>query len=101
MRIREFLLTVISHDVTLMRVPITDERAPEPKDFAQLLDEIMKFPADANFIFNCQMGRGRTTTGMVLWQSQYFAVPPQWRVPYTCACMCMSPPPHAGTSTLH
>jgi len=50
------------------RVPITDECAPEEQDIDSLID-IFKAYLDAHnrnaIIFNCQMGRGRTTTGMV------------------------------------
>jgi len=48
------------------RVAITDEQAPLPGALSQLLTRIrtgLSFAGD--FIFNCQMGRGRTTTGMV------------------------------------
>ncbi|KAJ4494760.1 inositol hexakisphosphate-domain-containing protein [Lentinula edodes] len=48
------------------RVAITDEQAPLPGALTQLLDRIRTNMAEAgDFIFNCQMGRGRTTTGMV------------------------------------
>ncbi|KAJ3797672.1 inositol hexakisphosphate-domain-containing protein [Lentinula aff. detonsa] len=48
------------------RVAITDEQAPLPDALTQLLDRVRANMAEAgDFIFNCQMGRGRTTTGMV------------------------------------
>lgn len=48
------------------RVAITDEQAPLPVALFQLLDRIQSgLSRAADFIFNCQMGRGRTTTGMV------------------------------------
>ncbi|KIK55186.1 hypothetical protein GYMLUDRAFT_48165 [Collybiopsis luxurians FD-317 M1] len=48
------------------RIAITDEQAPLPGALMQLLDRIRTNMSDAgDFIFNCQMGRGRTTTGMV------------------------------------
>ncbi|KAF8734647.1 hypothetical protein AX14_003198 [Amanita brunnescens Koide BX004] len=48
------------------RVAITDEQAPLPGALSQLLDRIRAGLSQAgDFIFNCQMGRGRTTTGMV------------------------------------
>ncbi|KAJ4477327.1 inositol hexakisphosphate-domain-containing protein [Lentinula aciculospora] len=48
------------------RVAITDEQAPLPGALTQLLDRVRTNMAEAgDFIFNCQMGRGRTTTGMV------------------------------------
>jgi len=48
------------------RVAITDERAPLPGVFTQLLHRVRSgLESNAAFVFNCQMGRGRTTTGMV------------------------------------
>ncbi|KIY43759.1 hypothetical protein FISHEDRAFT_51969 [Fistulina hepatica ATCC 64428] len=48
------------------RVAITDEQAPLPDALSQLLDRVKStFSGSGDFIFNCQMGRGRTTTGMV------------------------------------
>ncbi|KAG8213255.1 inositol hexakisphosphate-domain-containing protein [Butyriboletus roseoflavus] len=48
------------------RVAITDEQAPLPDALYQLLDRIrLGYSQAGDFIFNCQMGRGRTTTGMV------------------------------------
>jgi len=44
----------------------TDEQAPLPIALSQLLDRVQSGLSQAgDFIFNCQMGRGRTTTGMV------------------------------------
>ncbi|KAF9067827.1 inositol hexakisphosphate-domain-containing protein [Rhodocollybia butyracea] len=48
------------------RVAITDEQAPLPDALTQLFERIRTNMMDAgDFVFNCQMGRGRTTTGMV------------------------------------
>ncbi|VDC06830.1 unnamed protein product [Peniophora sp. CBMAI 1063] len=48
------------------RVAITDEQAPLPAALAQLFDRVAsRYDSAGDFIFNCQMGRGRTTTGMV------------------------------------
>ncbi|KAG2071110.1 hypothetical protein BDR04DRAFT_1016893 [Suillus decipiens] len=48
------------------RVAITDEQAPLPDALSQLLERVRSGYSEADdFIFNCQMGRGRTTTGMV------------------------------------
>ncbi|EGO24423.1 hypothetical protein SERLADRAFT_438035 [Serpula lacrymans var. lacrymans S7.9] len=48
------------------RVAITDEQAPLPDALSQLLDRVRSgYPRAGDFVFNCQMGRGRTTTGMV------------------------------------
>jgi hypothetical protein len=49
-----------------MRVPITDEKAPKDSDFELLIQRLWNVPPDAALVFNCQMGRGRTTTGMVI-----------------------------------
>eukprot|EP00741_Cyanophora_paradoxa_P018668 tig00021073_g18018.t1 len=49
------------------RVPVTDERAPEEQDFDQLCGILRAAPAEGTaFVLNCQMGRGRTTTAMVV-----------------------------------
>ncbi|KAF5341719.1 hypothetical protein D9611_001925 [Ephemerocybe angulata] len=48
------------------RIAITDEQAPLPNALGQLLDRVQSnIDVAGDFIFNCQMGRGRTTTGMV------------------------------------
>lgn len=51
--------------ISLFRVPISDEQAP----LATSIDDLLKI-SYANcydqFVFNCQIGRGRTTTGMVI-----------------------------------
>lgn len=49
-----------------MRVPVTDEKAPKDSDFELLIQRLWNVPSDAALVFNCQMGRGRTTTGMVI-----------------------------------
>ena len=44
----------------------TDEQAPLPDALSQLLERVRSGMSQAgDFIFNCQMGRGRTTTGMI------------------------------------
>jgi hypothetical protein len=44
----------------------TDEQAPLPGALSQLLERVTSaYGSAGDFIFNCQMGRGRTTTGMV------------------------------------
>ncbi|KAK4271120.1 hypothetical protein QN277_019857 [Acacia crassicarpa] len=48
------------------RVPITDEKAPKEMDFDALVHKISQADVSTEVIFNCQMGRGRTTTGMVI-----------------------------------
>jgi hypothetical protein len=50
------------------RNPITDEQAPLPSAVDVLLGRLMSGDnwKERYIIFNCQMGRGRTTTGMVI-----------------------------------
>ena len=47
-------------------MPITDEKAPKEADFDLLLARCWRAPPGALLFFNCQMGRGRTTTGMAI-----------------------------------
>ncbi|XP_004345330.1 hypothetical protein CAOG_06581 [Capsaspora owczarzaki ATCC 30864] len=54
------------YNVDYLRVPITDEQAPIPEVFDELLSRVMRSSATTDLLFNCQMGRGRTTTGMVI-----------------------------------
>jgi protein-tyrosine phosphatase len=54
-------------------VPVTDECAPDQDDFNQFVELLREGGLGAAYIFNCQMGRGRTTTGMVCaYMFQYF-----------------------------
>ncbi|KAI5166763.1 hypothetical protein NEIRO02_1401 [Nematocida sp. AWRm79] len=48
------------------RMPISDEQTPLPEIFDELYRIIMAAPKPRILIFSCQMGRGRTTTGMVI-----------------------------------
>jgi len=48
------------------RMPIIDEKAPTEVDFDAMLNSIKASSPDTACIFNCQMGKGRTTTGMVV-----------------------------------
>nr|GAT59369.1 predicted protein [Mycena chlorophos] len=48
------------------RIAITDEQAPLPDALSQLFDRVRtNLPQVQVVVWNCQMGRGRTTTGMV------------------------------------
>ncbi|KAJ7649811.1 inositol hexakisphosphate-domain-containing protein [Roridomyces roridus] len=48
------------------RITITDEQAPLPEALSHLFDRVrLGLTQASDFVFNCQMGRGRTTTGMV------------------------------------
>jgi len=53
------------YKVDYARIPVTDEKRPEEKDFDALVTRLKDVPDDAAMIFNCHAGRGRTTTGMV------------------------------------
>ncbi|XP_010515494.1 PREDICTED: paladin-like [Camelina sativa] len=48
------------------RVPITDGKALKSSDFDTLTSNIASAASDTAFVFNCQMGNGRTTTGTVI-----------------------------------
>jgi len=54
------------------RIPVTDEKSPKEHDFDTLVDRISRADLKTEIIFNCQMGRGRTTTGMVIATLIYF-----------------------------
>lgn len=53
--------------VDYARVAITDEQAPVPDVFSQLEERVQHaIDTQAICVFNCQMGRGRTTSGMII-----------------------------------
>ena len=43
-----------------------DEKAPKEQDFDTIVDVLRQEGAETACVFNCQMGKGRTTTGMIL-----------------------------------
>lgn len=59
-------LQVEGYLVDYERVPVTDEKSPKEQDFDILVHKISQADVNTEIIFNCQMGRGRTTTGMVI-----------------------------------
>ncbi|KAF8917222.1 inositol hexakisphosphate-domain-containing protein [Mucidula mucida] len=60
------LMTHEGFKIDYGRIAITDEQAPLPEALSLLLERVRSGMSKAgDFIFNCQMGRGRTTTGMV------------------------------------
>ncbi|KAG7451357.1 uncharacterized protein BT62DRAFT_942232 [Guyanagaster necrorhizus] len=60
------LITAEGFKLDYGRIAITDEQAPLPDALSLLLERVKSGLSKAgDFIFNCQMGRGRTTTGMV------------------------------------
>ncbi|WVQ79454.1 hypothetical protein IAT38_001552 [Cryptococcus sp. DSM 104549] len=55
------------YKVDYMRVAITDEQAPLPATLQVLVDRVAQgLKEETDLVFNCQMGRGRTTTGMAV-----------------------------------
>ncbi|TPX58470.1 hypothetical protein SpCBS45565_g07990 [Spizellomyces sp. 'palustris'] len=52
--------------VDYLRLPITDEQAPIPDVFDRLVERLTRVTESTDIMFNCQMGRGRTTTGMII-----------------------------------
>jgi hypothetical protein len=53
------------YNVDFARVPVTDEKSPEPRDFDAIRERVEANPG-GEFIFNCHQGKGRTTTAMVV-----------------------------------
>eukprot|EP00850_Spirogloea_muscicola_P002322 SM000009S23451 [mRNA] locus=s9:35424:44183:- [translate_table: standard] len=54
------------YKVDYERVPVTDEKSPKERDFDLLVHRLAQVDVNTRLLFNCQMGRGRTTTGMVV-----------------------------------
>ncbi|KAL3150044.1 hypothetical protein ABBQ38_013395 [Trebouxia sp. C0009 RCD-2024] len=52
--------------VQYYRLPLTDGEAPKETIFDVFYSHVKKVPPSDALIFNCQMGGGRTTTGMVI-----------------------------------
>jgi len=48
------------------RMPIVDEKAPRECDFDAMVEELRTVDTKTACVFNCQMGKGRTTTGMIV-----------------------------------
>ncbi|XP_063723580.1 paladin-like [Symsagittifera roscoffensis] len=54
-------------DILFFRLPVNDERVPNLEDFDRLVNYLKgELSVTTGMHFNCQMGKGRTTTGMVL-----------------------------------
>ncbi|KAM0684851.1 hypothetical protein COBT_003940, partial [Conglomerata obtusa] len=58
--------TYIDKDIIYHRIPITDEKIPIPIVIDRLYNSIKNVNEPKVVVFNCQMGRGRTTTGMII-----------------------------------
>ena len=52
--------------VNCIRVPVVEEGAPAESCFDIMLESLKDEPASTQCVFSCQMGRGRTTLGMVV-----------------------------------
>ncbi|OZJ03826.1 hypothetical protein BZG36_03823 [Bifiguratus adelaidae] len=52
--------------VDYLRIPITDEQSPIPDVFDMLVQRLQGIADTDDLLFNCQMGRGRTTTGQTI-----------------------------------
>lgn len=52
--------------VQYYRLPLTDGEAPKETIFDVFYSHVKNVPPSDALIFNCQMGGGRTTTGMVI-----------------------------------
>ncbi|KAJ6610725.1 inositol hexakisphosphate-domain-containing protein [Mycena sp. CBHHK59/15] len=60
------LMTREGFKINYGRIAITDEQAPLPDALSLLFARVKSGLTQAgDFVFNCQMGRGRTTTGMI------------------------------------
>ncbi|KAH9945040.1 inositol hexakisphosphate-domain-containing protein [Epithele typhae] len=62
------LMVEEGYKVDYARVAVTDEQAPLPGALSQMLTRVrsgLQSGRAVDFVFNCQMGRGRTTSGMV------------------------------------
>jgi len=61
-----FQLQDLGFALTYSRLPIVDEKAPSEEDFDTFVEIYRQQDPKTAFVFNCQMGKGRTTTGMIL-----------------------------------
>jgi predicted protein tyrosine phosphatase len=49
-----------------VRIPLTDEQSPKASALDAIMDIVCSVSNRVHIIFNCQMGRGRTTTGLIV-----------------------------------
>jgi len=56
----------LDYNLDYARMPIVDEKAPRECDFDSMVEELRDVAPDTACVFNCQMGKGRTTTGMIV-----------------------------------
>ena len=51
--------------IKLFRIPVTEERSPGEDCFDMMVEALKTEPASPPCVFSGQMGRGRTTAGMI------------------------------------
>lgn len=59
-------LKASSFELSYARMPIVDEKAPSEGAFDAMVNCLRDITPDTACVFNCQMGKGRTTTGMII-----------------------------------
>lgn len=59
-------LAAAGYHVNYFRIPITDGSSPRESIFDQFYQAIWDTQQQDPVVFNCQMGAGRTTMGMVI-----------------------------------
>merc|ERR1719430_1030468 len=59
-------LKELGYNLSYARMPIVDEKAPSEVSFDSMVNELKDISPDTACVFNCQMGKGRTTTGMIV-----------------------------------
>jgi len=59
-------IKLLDFNLDYARMPIVDEKAPRECDFDDMVEELKNASKDTACVFNCQMGKGRTTTGMIV-----------------------------------
>ena len=56
----------VRYRVALFRIPIAGQQKPLPAHYDEFVSMFARAPDAAQFLFNCQSGRGRTTTGITV-----------------------------------
>jgi len=56
----------LNFNLNYARMPIVDEKAPTEESFDAMVMEMKDLTPHTAMVFNCQMGKGRTTTGMIV-----------------------------------
>merc|ERR1712088_707932 len=52
-------------DLQVVRIPIVEDRMPPDYSFDSIVETLKKEPVATPCVFSCQMGKGRTTVGLV------------------------------------